>query len=267
MKIFISWSGERSKQVADLMGEWIRCVIQASRPWVSTQNIDRGALWFNEIQNQLQDTAIGIVCLTKENKNKPWILFECGALIKGLTASRVCTLLIDLQPSDVLDPLAQFNHTSPMKQDMWKLIKTLNNCVPSENRLPDATLENAFITYWPKFESPFSEILKSTETPTEDPPRSDSDILSEILNTVRNLSTRITRLELPPPPSNDLTHKQISEDFDRIFNVTNNTSSLHEDVLNREREISAFKNAGFKVVRHKNGKISLSPSISDEENQ
>ncbi len=46
MKIFVSWSGKRSKAVAELMSDWLKCVIQASQPWISTRDIDRGAIWF-----------------------------------------------------------------------------------------------------------------------------------------------------------------------------------------------------------------------------
>lgn len=114
MKIFISWSGRRSQAVAEMLNDWIKCVLQASRPWLSTRDIDRGALWFSEIHDQLRDTSVGIICLTQENKERPWILFESGALAKGLSSNRVCTFLIDLKPSDLQDPLAQFNHTSPV---------------------------------------------------------------------------------------------------------------------------------------------------------
>ncbi|HHQ6082069.1 TPA: TIR domain-containing protein, partial [Enterobacter hormaechei subsp. steigerwaltii] len=112
MKVFISWSGQRSKVVAEIFSDWLKCVIQASQPWISTRDIDRGAIWFSEINDKLKDVSVGVVCLTQENKNKPWILFETGALAKGLTTNRVCTFLIDLNPEDLQDPLAQFNHTT-----------------------------------------------------------------------------------------------------------------------------------------------------------
>jgi len=93
MKVFISWSGDRSKKVAELLDDWIQCVIQAVNPWMSSKDIDRGALWFTEITDQLANTSIGIVCLTKENRNKPWILFESGALAKGLTEEKLNQIL------------------------------------------------------------------------------------------------------------------------------------------------------------------------------
>jgi len=104
MKVFISWSGDKSKQVAEWIDTWLQCTIQSSDPWLSSRSIDRGATWFTEIMNELSDTSIGIICLTKENKDKPWILFEAGAIAKGLSSSRVCTFLIDLEPIDLVNP-------------------------------------------------------------------------------------------------------------------------------------------------------------------
>lgn len=59
MKVFMSWSGQRSKAVAELLAWWTRCVIQASRPWISTEDVDRGALWFTTITEGLAETAVG----------------------------------------------------------------------------------------------------------------------------------------------------------------------------------------------------------------
>lgn len=153
MKIFISWSGQRSKAVAELISDWFKCVIQASQPWISTRDIDRGAIWFSEISDQLKNTSAGIICLTQENKDKPWILFETGALAKGLTTNRVCTFLVDLQPSELEDPLAQFNHTTPEKNSMWELVRSLNAFL-AEQGLDERILEQVFKTYWPHILAP-----------------------------------------------------------------------------------------------------------------
>lgn len=194
MKVFVSWSGRRSKAVAELLSDWIKCVLQASQPWISTRHIDKGAIWFSEISDQLRETAAGIVCLTHENKSKPWILFETGALAKGLSTNRVCTFLIDLEPSDIEDPLAQFNHTTPDKTSMWGLISSLNSCLESA-RLDERILQQVFDTYWPKFNQDFAAVLKAT--PPEDPvePRTGDSILAEILSNTRMLASRVRELE------------------------------------------------------------------------
>jgi len=193
MKIFISWSGNRSKAVAELINDWIKCVIQASKPWISSQNIESGSIWFNEITDALKDVSIGIVCLTQENKDKPWILFESGALIKGLTHSRVCTFLIDLNPEDLENPLAQIHHTTSKKESVRKLVATINNNLTES--LSDKTLDEVFETYWPVFEEKFNTCLKKHKPLEEPPKRSADDILIEILKSTRNLSNRMRVLE------------------------------------------------------------------------
>ena len=96
MKVFISWSGERSKIVAEALRDWLPAVIQSVKPWVSSKDIDKGSRSFAEIQAQLKDAQFGIACLTPENLTEMWIHFESGAVAKavgndhpGSLASRV----------------------------------------------------------------------------------------------------------------------------------------------------------------------------------
>jgi hypothetical protein len=197
MKVFMSWSGDRSREVANLLTYWIKCVVQASRPWISTSGIDSGSIWFNQINNELQDTTFGIICITKENKDAPWILFEAGALAKGLASSRVCTFLIDLETKDIRDPLAQFNHTLPTFDSMWKLVSTLNGSLPEVSRLDAAILKGVFETYWKQFDEKFKLILETYPETTVVPPRKQEDILDELLNGMRGLERRIRNMERP----------------------------------------------------------------------
>ena len=194
MKVFLSWSGERSRLVATLLDEWLRCVLQAIRPWISTKDIDRGSLWFSEIQDQLQDVTTGIICLTQENKEKPWILFEAGALAKGLSNSRVCTLLIDLEPHDILAPLSQFNHTKPDRDGIYALVHTLNNRL-GYKRLDQVILNKVLDTYWEQFEDKFKEIITATPPSEKPKARPEKDILAEILDHTRTLNSRLSHLE------------------------------------------------------------------------
>lgn len=194
MKVFLSWSGARSREVATLLSDWLCCVIQAARPWISSRDIDRGSLWFGEINDQLKDTTVGIICITHENKGRPWILFEAGALAKGLSTSRVCTFLVDLEPKDIEDPLAQFNHTFPNKASVLSLVKTLNGTLGT-GALDSRILEQVFATYWPQFEEGFKKVLKETEDTPPSKPRAKEDVLGEILENTRVLSSRIRRIE------------------------------------------------------------------------
>lgn len=218
MKVFISWSGDRSKKVAELLDDWIQCVIQAVNPWMSSKDIDRGALWFTEITDQLANTNIGIVCLTKENKNKPWILFESGALAKGLSSNRVCTFLVDLSVTDLENPLSQFNHTFPTRDSVWELVRTINLTL-KENSLKESILSKVFETYWPQFEKDFKDIIDRTPEFEIKEQRNDNDILLDVLSTVRTLDKRIrsiennsTNAQYSKNPWRDVTTERLSPD-------------------------------------------------------
>jgi hypothetical protein len=243
MKIFISWSGEKSRQVALLLEEWIKCVIQASQPWMSS-NIERGALWFSEINDQLSSVSLGIICLTAENKNKPWILFEAGALAKGLQTNRVCTLLIDLKNEDIEQPLAQFNHTAPDKEGMWQLINTINTHI-GENRLPQNILEKVFHKNWIDFEEKFSVIstIKST-IPTKVTKRDNEEILMELLYTVRSFDKRMQQIESTVANPNNM-EKPIKEyDTHKILRFID---ILYKEGLNKNEIFARLIKEGFAI--------------------
>ena len=210
MKIFISWSGDRSRGVAELLSNWLKCVLQASKPWMSP-DMDRGVIWFNAINEALADTSTGIVCLTAENLNSPWILFETGSLSNGLSDKRVCTFLIDINAADVEQPLSQFNHTEPNRDSVFNLVKTINGRL-GDKQLEPETLKTVFDTYYPQFEKQFSEIITKTKVSEDDSNksiaiRSEQEMLEEVLITVRRLNQRVQRIE----SSQSLSSTRLSE--------------------------------------------------------
>lgn len=263
MKIFVSWSGSRSKAVAEILSDWLKCVIQASQPWVSTRDIDRGALWYSEINSALSEVTVGIVCLTQENKENPWILFETGALARGLSSSRVCTFLIDLTPTDVKDPLAQFNHTLPTADSLWKLVATINSSL-GDKKLEEKVLQKVFDTYWPNFIDQFNDAL--TENPPHEtiPPRAEEDILSEILTHVRGLSSRVKDLEYKHKVAASGLSREIFEVIDKshgdeiqhLFQRCNRLAEMHGATIlelsyeNGLVHIAAKKDSAIERIEH-----------------
>jgi hypothetical protein len=198
MKVFISWSGDLSRQVAHLLREWISDVLQGVDVWCSTEDIERGSQWFGDIGKTLEETNVGIVCITRENKDAPWILFESGALSKGLSTSRVTPLLIDIAPTDLTPPLSMFNATAPTKNSMMDLIKMINK-QRKETALPDNKVETSFEMWWSKFEIPFNNIRKSL-VPKKPPTRRPiEDMVDEILETVRSLQMQMQHQSFSEP--------------------------------------------------------------------
>ncbi len=188
MKIFVSWSGDRSKVAAEALVDWLPNVIQAVRPWIST-NIDKGKQWGAELVEQLANTDFGILCLTAENLKSPWLLFEAGALSKYVGNSNVCPLLFGLKTSDVDYPLAQFQLTcASIRNDMYKLVQTINGALCDRGLSADR-LERGFGAWWPELESKFQG-MPEVPSNVPKPGRSDREILEELLALTRYRAQR-----------------------------------------------------------------------------
>jgi TIR domain len=194
MKVFVSWSGDYSKAVAELVKSWLKCVLQATEPWISTRDISAGSDWFAALHSRLGESPVGIVCLTRDNKHEPWLLFESGALAKGAKENRVCTLLLDLEPNDVEGPLSKFQLTLPTRDGMWALIKGFNSNLES-GALEEATLIQVFDSNWPTFEKGLDLARAKYANPAKPTPRPDSSVLAEILEIARGLNQRVGFLE------------------------------------------------------------------------
>ncbi|QXV66268.1 toll/interleukin-1 receptor domain-containing protein [Mucilaginibacter sp. 21P] len=197
MKVFLSWSQQRSKLVAHYLKEWLPYIMQSIKPWFSPEDIHRGEQWFNAINKGISESTTGIICLTKENKDKPWILFESGALFKGIDKSRLFTLLIDIEPSELIgNPLYHFNHTRLIKEDLLKLIKDLNQL--SDEPRDAGILTKMFETFWPDFEERLKEIFASTKQANEDVADSNPDpqalMLENILQAVTNVDKAVSKI-------------------------------------------------------------------------
>ena len=186
MKVFISWSGDRSKEAAKALHEWLRDIIHNLEPWMSKLDINAGARWSNEIAEQLEATKFGIICLTSDNLSKPWIMFEAGALAKTIDKdTHVCPYLIGLEPTSIpAGPLTQFQAKKANKEETLELVMAINN-VLGEKALDDDRLKRTFERWWPELEEKLNN-LPAEETVVER--RETQDMVEEILELVRDFS-------------------------------------------------------------------------------
>ncbi|QJE98876.1 toll/interleukin-1 receptor domain-containing protein [Luteolibacter luteus] len=242
MKVFVSWSQERSREIAKLLKLWIKCVIQASDPWISVRDLPRGVRWMQEIGVALDSSEMGIICLTKENKNNPWILFEAGALAKGV--SKVCTLLIDLEPADLDPPLDQFNHTfATDRTSMFALIETLNAELAPSLRLSESVLKEVFDTYWDKFSQGMAQIIAATEPTVGPEPEPDTnDLLSQVLSSVRSMNNRLARVESAAKASVAVVPRVTKRDAQELRNLA---TDYYMGIAGLDACLVAARRAGF----------------------
>lgn len=85
MKIFISWSGVRSHQVATFLQGMLREIFDGIEFYLSS-DMERGARWSEDIFDSMAECNFGIIVFTPENKFEPWVMFEAGSLWKGRDA-------------------------------------------------------------------------------------------------------------------------------------------------------------------------------------
>lgn len=183
MRVFISWSGDTSNQVAEALSRWLPMVLQQVKCFFSPKDIEKGARWALRM-DQLEGASVGVLCLTRENLGAPWMLFEAGAMSRALQTSNVCPLLFGLEPNDVAGPLAQFQSSTFSKDEVRKLIQTINGKL--ESPLDATSLETIFEKWWPDLESAVQQLL--ARTPSSKPgPRPTAEVLDEVLSLVRSI--------------------------------------------------------------------------------
>jgi hypothetical protein len=192
MQVFISWSGEKSHKVAVALRDWLPCVLQGAEPFVSSQDIYAGGRWQNEIAAHLEASHFGIVCVTRDNQDAPWLNFEVGALAKVVQIGRVVPLAIDLNPADVRQPMGQFQAKPTSQAGVGEMIASLNEA--SNPSLATAIIEKSFEKWWPDLSKRLAEIEEAHATVASPvPTRSDRELLEEVLNTIRATSRFATR--------------------------------------------------------------------------
>jgi len=189
MKIFISWSGEKSKEIAEFLKNWIEQIIQVAEPWISV-DIEKGKRWNTEISDKLENSKVGIFCITKDNLNSPWILFEAGAISKSKD-SFVCTFLVDVNPTDLTGPLSLFQATKFKKDDVFKLLSTINQSISKAGgkSLTIDNLKALFEIFYPKLEEKINQTLESNESTknNESEIRTERELLEESVAILRQI--------------------------------------------------------------------------------
>jgi hypothetical protein len=215
MKVFISWSGERSKHIATALRGWLPKVIQALEPWMSSEDIESGMRWSTEIAGELEGTNIGIICITPENQNNPWILFEAGALSKTLKQSYVCPYLFGIEAPQLSGPISQFQSRNADKDGTMKILSTINNALGRKG-LGNEELEEIFEVWWAKLYDQLNQI--STYNGEKIKARTTEDILSEIVENTREQLRREEVRLLMSSEMNEKIDKFITL-FDKLKNV------------------------------------------------
>jgi len=191
VKIFISWSGERSQKLGQALHHWLPLVLPYVQPWLSQADISAGDRWALEVSQELGASNFGIICLTPENLNAPWILFEAGALAKSLQEAKVIPLLLGAEFSDISGPLTQFQAKKVDEVGLSEILQSINGS--AQNPEPSDRVRDRFAGLWSEIEKKIAAIpAQSTEVKRARP---QPEVLEELVASVRGFEGRFARLD------------------------------------------------------------------------
>jgi hypothetical protein len=194
MKVFISWSGEYSRQLAEVIHWWLPHVLQFTKPYFTPADIDKGKRWNAEISTELGHSKIGIIAMTQESLTSPWIMFEAGAISKVVEEGMVCPIVFGIEKTDLVGPLASFQAIAFNRTEVRQLLTTINK-EAKEAGLKERSLDETFDMWWPALEKKV-EAIPATAQPPSGPHRTDRDLLEEV---VTNTRTLVRELQALPP--------------------------------------------------------------------
>jgi hypothetical protein len=188
MKIFMSWSGNKSRGMATALGRWAQYVLPHVETFLS-RDLERHRPWFEQLMVHLRTSQAGIVCLTEDSWRREWLHFEAGAL--HLADKPVFVVLLDVHSGQLSGPFAQFQHTTLEElddeddyYDLLRMFKSLNE-VAGADALPIHRLEERYRDIW---ESLRRDLLIVKEMPPEDRRKESTRRHAEVLQRLDRLS-------------------------------------------------------------------------------
>ena len=228
MKVFCSWSGQVSRELACTFRDWLPMVLQHVEAYVSSEDIDKGARWLTDIVGELDSTYYGILFITNENFAAPWLNFEAGALTKAVKKARVSPFVFDMAVTDFSGPLTQFQAATFDKDDIYKLVLSINNAEIDGRILAEDRLRLGYEKWWPELEGRLKSI-QNTHSGKKKPhkPTNQERLMSEILELTRSHQNLLRTPEVLFPP----------DYFHNLFREARGTPLRGVDEINKTLEI------------------------------
>lgn len=105
-KVFLSWSGQAARDLADSFKEAIEFQFH-TECFISSEGIRAGEEWLSKLSQGLDECAFAIIFLTPESWGSGWLQFEAGVLWGRHRdeAHRICPLLIGVDRAHIPDCL------------------------------------------------------------------------------------------------------------------------------------------------------------------
>jgi hypothetical protein len=167
MDVFICWSKETGKKIAEALETWIPKVIKAVNIPFSDKEMHPDRLWLKKHQKEFASTDFGIICLTPDNLglDDKWIGVKSGAIYTapGGVKDHTVVYLHEIEPSEIQEGVyAQFLRVKDDKSGTFKLLETINEAVREKGQeyLDDENLYGEFEANWPNLKNKLEKASK-----------------------------------------------------------------------------------------------------------
>ena len=136
---------------------------------MARHNIAPGSRWRRELDDQLKGAEVGIIVVTPENLEAPWLNFEVGALAKSVGDAKVIPYLVgfDRAIEATSLPLELFFALEASESGTRDLLVALNQMLPDETRLDRDILTEQFAHWWPRLAGALAEEPRPSADRTE----------------------------------------------------------------------------------------------------
>jgi uncharacterized protein YjbI with pentapeptide repeats len=192
MKVFIGWSGETGRAIAEAVHRWLPGVIQEAKTYFAPEDAVQGERWGREIAKQLESADVGVLVITRDTMQAPWIMFEAGVLSKQIGRGKVAPVLFGLEPAEVEGPLVQFQAAAFRKAEIKRVVRMINSEL-GDAALTRNVLDSVFETRWPRLERAVEALLAAAGGQGSVPCRSERELLEEVLALTRSLAQGAVR--------------------------------------------------------------------------
>lgn len=197
IKIFLSWSGDKSKKLANVFKTYVADILPKVDFYFSPDDLKGGEKWRQSIEEGLNNNTYGIIFLTPSNLTSKWIYFEAGAISKSTKQAKILPFLYKIDINELGQPFSDYQCKSFSADSILTTILEINDCQSEVYQLPSETIKRNFNRLSNEIETEtknintINEVMENSEPQIEDASLLDSeDKLNEILQIMREQSSK-----------------------------------------------------------------------------
>ena len=194
-EIFISWSGEVSRAIANQLSNWLEHVVSGVDTFVSNRDVDAGDRWEAKISEELAASHHAVLCVTRDNQTAPWLLYEAGALGKLIGRAKVIPYTIGFSPQEIVKgPLSRFQGVQNDEAGTWQLVRSLNRSQSTPKE--EGFIREAFDMWWPRLEASMKVAVMAQPPNVSENIPSDRELLLQLREDMVHVLRFIRQREL-----------------------------------------------------------------------